>query len=160
MTAPVTQEADSEKIAMTAPVTQEPGPTGWRVAFLLPSSYTWETAPEPTDQLVTLRRVSARRMAAVRFSGTWAASRFEAHEHKLRSFIARHGLRIAGPPEYARYNPPFTPWFLRRNEVLIPVEPVAHVENLEREVVHVFIHRDRVGSEQVHHGVAGRRSFG
>ena len=121
MTAPVSQEAASEKIPMTAPVSQERGPGGWRVAFLLPASYSWETAPLPTDERVSLRRVPAQRMAAIRFSGTWGWSRFDEHEKALRDFIAERGLAIAGPPEYARYNPPFTPWFLRRNEVLIPV---------------------------------------
>ena len=121
MTSPVSQEAASEKIPMTAPVSQERGPDGWRVAFLLPASYTWETAPRPTDERVSLRRLPSQRMAAIRFSGTWGWSRFAEHEQTLREFIAERDLAIAGPPEYARYNPPFTPWFLRRNKVLIPV---------------------------------------
>lgn len=125
MTAPVTQEAESVEIPMTAPVTQEAGPEGWRVAFLLPASYTWETAPQPTDERVSLRQVPAQRMAAIRFSGTWGESRFAEREGRLRSFIAERDLEVAGPPEYARYNSPFTPWFLRRNEVLIPVLPTS-----------------------------------
>ena len=76
MTAPVTQEVGSEKIEMTAPVTQEGGDDGWRIAFLLPASYSWETAPQPTDDRVSLRLVPARRMAAIRFSGRWGEPRF------------------------------------------------------------------------------------
>lgn len=125
MTSPVTQEAASEKIEMTAPVTQESGPDGWRVAFLLPGDYTWDTAPRPTDERLELRRVPAQRMAALRFSGTWGGSRFAEHEQKLRELIDEHGLEVTGPAEYARYNPPMTPWFLRRNEILIPVATPA-----------------------------------
>jgi hypothetical protein len=121
MTAPVTQEAGSEKIDMTAPVTQEGRDGQWRIAFLLPSSYTWDTAPAPTDERVSLRQVPSQRMAAIRFSGRWGESRFQEHERKLREFITRQGLEVAGAVEYARYDPPFKPWFMRRNEVLIPV---------------------------------------
>jgi hypothetical protein len=124
MTAPVTQEAGSEKIDMTAPVTQEGVDGAWRIAFLLPSSYSWETAPEPTDERVSLRRVPARRMAAIRFSGRWGEPRFLEHEERLRTFIAAQGLEVSGETEYARYDPPFKPWFLRRNEVLIPVTSI------------------------------------
>ena len=60
-------------------------------------------------------------MAAVRFSGTWGEDRFVNHEGKLRAHLAEHGLQPVGEAVYARYNPPFTPWFMRRNEVLIPV---------------------------------------
>jgi hypothetical protein len=126
MTAPVTQEAHSEKIEMTAPVTQEAGDGGWRIAFLLPSSYSWDTAPEPTDERVSLRLVPGRRMAAIRFSGRWGEPRFLEHEERLRDFIAAQGLEITGETEYARYDPPFKPWFLRRNEVLIPIATTPH----------------------------------
>jgi hypothetical protein len=127
MTAPVTQETASEKIAMTAPVTTEGGDGSWRVAFVLPATYTWETAPEPTDELVTLRQVPGRLVAAVRFSGRWKHERFLEQEKLLEALLERHGLRRAGDTVYARYDPPFKPYFMRRNEVLIPVEPI-HAE--------------------------------
>jgi hypothetical protein len=121
MTAPVVQEPSSEKIAMTAPVVQEPDGSGWRVAFVLPAEYSWETAPQPTDPRVSLRLVPERTVAAVRFSGTWGEDRFASRENELRAQLAKRGLRPVGEAVYARYNPPFTPWFMRRNEVLIPV---------------------------------------
>ncbi len=120
MTAPVVQEPTSEEIAMTAPVVQEAGDDGWRVAFVLPAKYSWETAPEPTDSRVELRLVPERLVAALRFSGTWGEERFMEHERQLRELLAEHGLEAAGKAVYARYNPPFTPWFMRRNEILIP----------------------------------------
>lgn len=121
MTAPVVQEAASRKIAMTAPVVQEADEEGWRVAFVLPAEFSWETAPLPTDSRVALRLVPERTVAALRFSGTWGEERFAEHERRLRALIAEHGLEPAGEAVSARYNPPFTPWFMRRNEVLIPV---------------------------------------
>ena len=121
MTAPVVQEPSSEKIAMTAPVVQEADESGWRVAFVLPAEYSWETAPQPTDPRVSLRLVPERTVAALRFSGTWGEDRFMHRESELRAQLVKHGLQPVGEAAYARYNPPFTPWFMRRNEVMIPV---------------------------------------
>jgi len=123
MTAPVTQEAVSQKIDMTAPVVQEADGSGWSVAFVLPADITWETAPEPNDSMVELRLVPERLMAAIRFSGGWGEDRFSARESELRALLAEHDLQAVGSAVYARYNAPFTPWFLRRNEVMIPVSP-------------------------------------
>jgi hypothetical protein len=122
MTAPVSQEALSEKISMTAPVTQERKGEKWRITFLMPSTYTLETLPEPLDERVRLRETPARLMAALRYSGTWSRQRYEEKEALLMEMIKDRGLTQTGVPVWARYNPPFMPWFLRRNEVLIPVE--------------------------------------
>jgi hypothetical protein len=122
MTAPVSQEALSEKIPMTAPVTQERKGGKWRIAFLMPSTYTLETLPEPLDERVKLKETPARLMAALRYSGTWSRQRYEKKEAFLMEMIKERGLTQIGGPLWARYNPPFMPWFLRRNEVLIPVE--------------------------------------
>ena len=124
MTAPVTQEAAAVKIPMTAPVGQEKVAGKWRITFVMPSSYTREILPEPLDPRVKLVEVPGGLVAAVRYSGTWSRTRYEVQETRLRDFIKKKGLRIVGEPVFARYNPPFLPWFLRRNEVLIPVAPV------------------------------------
>ncbi len=122
MTAPVTQNPASEKIAMTAPVEQQRRAGGWTVAFAMPKAYSLESLPVPKDPDVSLRRVPARRMAAVRYSGTWSEKRYRRYLHDLEAWMAKNGLRMTGEPVWARYNPPFTPWFLRRNEILIQVE--------------------------------------
>jgi hypothetical protein len=124
MTAPVTQsrsEDGGEKIAMTAPVTQVAAGDGYRVAFTLPASYTLETAPTPLDKTIEIRAVPAQLVASWRYSGRWTESNYREHEEKLREQTEKRGLTIAGEPVLARYNPPFMPSFLRRNEVLIPV---------------------------------------
>lgn len=121
MTAPVTQSG-GEKIAMTAPVSQVPDQGGYRVAFMVPSQYTRETVPTPTDPAVKIREVPARLAACLRYSGRWTEERYLEHEQELHQLIKARGLVENGAPILARYNPPFMPWFLRRNEVLIPVE--------------------------------------
>lgn len=121
MTAPVAQEAMSEKIAMTAPVGQSKSTEGWVVSFMMPASYTRETLPEPADPEVKIREIPARRMAAVRYSGRWTEGRYLHYRGALEAWIKEKGYRALGEAVWARYNPPFTPWLLRRNEVLIPV---------------------------------------
>jgi effector-binding domain-containing protein len=125
MTAPVSQEAIGEKIKMTAPVGQQRVQDRWAVSFMMPASYTLETLPEPEDPDVTFRQVPARRMAAVRYSGFWSEKNYLRYKMELESWIHERGLTIVGDPVWARYNPPFTPWFLRRNEILIPVKAGA-----------------------------------
>jgi effector-binding domain-containing protein len=122
MTAPVSQNRKGEEIKMTAPVGQRSVQDKWAVSFMMPASYTLETLPEPKDPDVTLRQVSARRMAAVSYSGFWSEKNYLRYKSALEAWIHEQGLSIAGEPLWARYNPPFTPWFLRRNEVLIPVK--------------------------------------
>ena len=122
MTAPVSQESASEKIAMTAPVSQETVDGKWRITFTMPAEYSMETLPMPLDDRVILKLEPGRLMAAIRYSGTWSRDRYQEKEASLRSFIGEHGLKVVGEPVFARYNAPYTLWFLRRNEVLIPVE--------------------------------------
>ena len=122
MTAPVSQDANSEKIAMTAPVNQEKTGNQWRIAFLMPSAYTLEKLPQPLDPKVLLKEIPARRMAAITYSGTWSKKRYEEKKALLDIFIKKQGLQSIGEPVFARYNPPFMPWFLRRNEVLLQVK--------------------------------------
>lgn len=121
MTAPVSQQPTGEKIKMTAPVGQQAVQQGWAVSFMMPATYTLETLPQPKDSQVSLRQVSVRLMAVVRYSGSWCEKAYLRNKRELESWIVQRGLTIMGDPVWARYNPPFTPWFLRRNEILIPV---------------------------------------
>jgi hypothetical protein len=121
MTAPVAQEPASEKIAMTAPVAQEKVGDRYRITFVMPSKYTLETLPQPTDPQIRLSAEPERTVAAIRYSGFWSRSRYDDHERSLREWIQKRGFETVGQPVWARYDPPFKPWFLRRNEVLIEV---------------------------------------
>jgi hypothetical protein len=122
MTAPVEQQAASEKIAMTAPVTQQAYGDKYAVSFVMPAKYTLETLPAPTDPAVTVKEIPGYKAAVIRYSGTWSPKRYEAKKAALEAYIKDNGLIAAGEPIWARYDPPFQVWFLRRNEVIIPVE--------------------------------------
>lgn len=121
MTAPVSQEKVSKKIPMTAPVSQEKSDQGWVVSFMMPATNTLETLPRPDNDKIKLRVVPARRMASVRYSGTWKEKRYNKFLKKLQAWIKEKELEVTGEPIWARYNPPFQLWFLRRNEILIPI---------------------------------------
>jgi hypothetical protein len=117
MTAPVTQTAAPVKMEMTAPVTQAAVAGGMRVQFVLPKGVTVESAPEPLDPRVQLRLVPASPWAAIRYSGMWTQSNYEEHLALLKATLDKAGVATQGEPVLARYNAPFTPWFLRRNEI-------------------------------------------
>jgi len=125
MTAPVSQEPAGQKIAMTAPVGQRRVGERWAVSFMMPASYGLETLPVPLDPQVTLRQVPARRMAALRYSGAWNKKGYLRHKEELESWIQERELAVLGEPAWARYDAPFIPWFMRRNEILIPVDAGA-----------------------------------
>ena len=121
-----------EKIAMTAPVVQQSadrseaglgtGADDYRIAFVLPAGLTLEAAPPPTDPAVRLRVVPPTTAAAIRFSGRWSESSFQSHLERLREALTVSGLVTRGTPRFARFDPPYLPAFLRRNEVLLDVE--------------------------------------
>ena len=120
MTAPVTQEA-SEKIAMTAPVTQQGAGSSWKVRFIMPASYTMESLPKPRDPKVQLSQIASRRFAVIRFSGMAGEASLQRQTALLTQFIAARKLTAVSAPSYAFYNPPWTLPFMRRNEVMIEV---------------------------------------
>ncbi len=117
MTAPVTQAAVPVKLEMTAPVTQTAAPGGFLVQFVLPKGVTAASAPEPLDSRVQLREVPPTRFAAIRYSGFWSESNYNEHLAKLQAALRAADLAWEGAPVYSRYNAPFTPWFMRRNEI-------------------------------------------
>jgi len=129
MTSPVEQSPDigsGERIAMTTPVLQTPHGQQEResyvVRFIMPSNYTLDTLPEPEDPRISIRQVDARFMAVRSYSGTWSEKRYRKNEAVLLQAVQTAGLTAIGEPIFARYNPPFTLWFLRRNEVLVEVK--------------------------------------
>lgn len=126
MTAPVMQSpAVGESIAMTAPVLQTGANGAWSVRFMMPSRYTLDTLPTPNDQRVHLITLPAARVAVVRFSGLAHERDIQQKTAELEAFITVQHLVATGPASLARYNPPWTLWFMRRNEIMIPIQDGA-----------------------------------
>jgi effector-binding domain-containing protein len=120
MTAPVIQQP-SEKIAMTAPVTQQSGEGDWVVRFVMPSDYTMQTLPKPNNPDVSLKEIAERRFAVIRFSGLAKSKSLEKQTKELEAFIQSHNLQAISGAIYAFFNPPWTLPFLRRNEVMTEI---------------------------------------
>lgn len=110
---------ESEKIAMTAPVTMEAQSQQWRLHFVMPQGTSLATLPQPIDHQVQLRELPAQRMAAVRFSGLTTAASIAHNTQRLRDWLMAQNISFEDRPQVARYNDPFTlPWN-RRNEILL-----------------------------------------
>ena len=122
----------SLKIPMTSPVAQiyagreRDNVSGkWAVRFFLPKDLSAEAIPEPLQLGVNIVTLSAQRFASVSFKGTQNDKKVAKNRARLREFIAQNGYRVSGQPVYAFYDPPFVPWFLRDNEILLPIEKVS-----------------------------------
>ena len=127
MTAPVTSQAsrDGERMKMTAPVISDaPGSEreSYTYAFVMESRYTMATLPKPIDPRIRLVEKPARVVAARRYSGSWSTRNYQKNESALMAALDKDGIALSGEPYLARYNSPFTLWFMRRNELLIEIE--------------------------------------
>ena len=109
---------------MTAPVTSQSTDSedSFTYAFVMERKYTMATLPKPNNPDVRLVRRPGGVMAVHRYSGSWSEERYETHEKVLLDALATDRVETTGSPVFARYNAPFTPWFLRRNEIMIEVE--------------------------------------
>jgi hypothetical protein len=123
MTVPVVMEPAAEKIEMTVPVLTGTEPDGNRqvMQFVLPARFDEQTAPQPTDSQLRVRRVDAQWLAVRVYSGRASDSNYRENAFELMRALAAAELTPAGPARFAVYNGPFTPWFLRRNEVMVPI---------------------------------------
>jgi hypothetical protein len=132
------QNRTSQSLAMTAPVLQrrdataggpthiesvatETSPGRYVVSFVMPQGSTQESLPDPGDARVAIRAVPTELAAAARYSGRWTSSSYEQQTDRLLRAVHDAGLETTGPPRFARFDPPWTPWFRRRNEVVVPV---------------------------------------
>ena len=117
-----------EKIKMTAPVSQAKDASGdWWVSFVMPRARTLDTLPRPRDTSVELVNLPARTMAVAKYRGGWSGKRYAAHEARLLEAVSSSQWRPEASPEWARYNPPMWPGFMKRNEIMVQVTPYATV---------------------------------
>ena len=119
----------SEKIAMTAPVTLEPlsgetsmqTATQWRVDFVMPRQYTLENIPKPKNSAVKLRQVPGKLFLVHKFSGLGSLSTVQQKTDEMLAWAARKGYKTIGSVQLARYDPPWTLPMFRRNEIMIEI---------------------------------------
>jgi len=124
MTAPVRTVRDGgESVSMTAPVRTDREGSTVTMAFYLPAAYDPETAPPPTDPKVRLVVEPPRTVATRRFSWYATDDRVERERRALLDVLAEHDVEPLGSPVLLQYNDPWTPPFMRRNEVEVLVEP-------------------------------------
>jgi len=130
MTAPVqmSMPASGEKIDMTAPVQTSMKGEELNVAFMLPSQFSFENAPQPTDTRVVIKKMPARVMAVIRYSGRWTEANREKYAFRLQDYLNQNGVVAISGPESAAYNAPFTPPFMRRNEIMFEIEDYPGME--------------------------------
>jgi hypothetical protein len=123
MTAPV-ESREGVRMNMTAPVTSQSkdGDGVFTYSFVMERKYTMDTLPKPTNRDIRLVERPERIMAVHRYSGTWSEKRYEEHEKILLDALATDRVKTRAAPVFARYNAPFTPWFLRRNEIMVEIE--------------------------------------
>jgi hypothetical protein len=122
MTTPVSIEPRAEKISMTAPVGVQQANEGWKLYFVMPSQYDLETLPKPNNPLVSIKQTPSQKFAVIRFSGLVDEEKMAKKVVELTHWIESKNLKMISAPELARYNPPWTLPFLRRNEVMIAVD--------------------------------------
>ena len=113
----------SEKMQMTAPVESHVADDSDEItyAFVMESKYTVDTLPAPNNEKIRIREKPRRVVAAMRFSGRWTEKNVNRHKQQFLAELAADGIEPLGNVELARYNSPFTPWFLRRNELIVPI---------------------------------------
>jgi len=116
MTSPVVQR-QSMKIAMTAPVVESSSGGQNRLAFMLPSKFNLDSAPRPSNSSITIREMPVRLIASIRYSGRWTEKNVKKYKAKLEQHLSERGVETVGEYSTAVYNAPFTPPFMRRNEI-------------------------------------------
>ena len=124
MTTPVAIEGQapkSAKIAMTTPVSIESNAGQWIVSFVMPAEYTMESLPKPLNSKVQLRQIPAVKRAVISFTGFYNANKVAERTMELEEWMRTKNLPAASAPKFARYNPPWTLPFMRRNEIMIDV---------------------------------------
>ena len=124
MTAPVlrSEAPAGQKLKMTAPVLEKEGEGGGVMAFVMPPGMKLEELPQPANPKVTLRAVPGFKAAVIRFSGWGSQATVRKKTKLLAAAMERDGMTPVSAPVTAFFNPPWTPPFMRRNEVIIAIE--------------------------------------
>lgn len=112
----------SEKIEMTAPVLIDTSKETKTMSFIMPRSTVQSGVPQPAAENVKLAKMEAARFAVLRFEGGRTKENEQAATEKLSSWLEGQKIAAKGEPLFAYYDPPWTPVFLCRNEVMIRID--------------------------------------
>ena len=112
----------SEKIEMTSPVLIDTAKDKKTMSFIMPRKAVEKGVPKPAGESVSLGKVVAARFAVLRFAGGRTAEHEKAAIEKLTTWLDGQKIAGKGDPIFAYYDPPWTPVFLRRNEVMIRID--------------------------------------
>ena len=118
MTVPVTQ---SVKIDMTSPVNQRTRNGRMQMQFFLPSKFTLQNAPKPTNKRVKLVLVEGGFYAVIKYSGRLTNQNFLKHYKKLTNQLIKDQIDFIEPAIRATFNGPFTLPVLRKNEIMMKI---------------------------------------
>ncbi|KKB96056.1 SOUL heme-binding protein [Candidatus Arcanobacter lacustris] len=114
------------KIAMTAPVMQQKQENAWNISFVMPGLYSFDELPKPFNNKIKLLEIPQKIFVVIRFSGLTSDSNIARNLAKLKDFISEHNFKPLSQEIYAFYNPPWTLPFLRRNEIMVEIQPQVH----------------------------------
>jgi len=122
MTAPVISSIKNKEIEMTAPVISEKDKHKWLISFVMPSEYSLDTLPKPNNADVKIIALEIEKYAVIVFSGLVRESSFEEKIILLKNYVEENNFIVDGNVQIARYNPPWTLPFFRRNELLLKIK--------------------------------------
>lgn len=118
----ISLDGGSLKIDMTVPVVISKRKDDWSFYFVMPSEYSLETLPKPNNSQIKIKNLKNRKCAVLKFSGSVTEEKLNSKTAELISWINSKNLNMTGVAQLARYNPPWTLPFLRRNEIIIEID--------------------------------------
>jgi len=121
MTAPVILEPKSKIINMTAPIITEGNNREWLISFIMPKEFSIKTLPKPNNKDIKIISLPKEKYAVIVFSGLVREVSYKEQAMLLNNFISDSNLTSVGQLQIARYNPPWTLPFFRRNELMVKI---------------------------------------
>ena len=107
---------------MTTPVFSTSGGDLQEMSFVLPEEVAKDGAPKANNQNIAVTKRQAGRFAVYRYSGRWTEARDKEARETLAKWVKEQELTLKSVMEKASYDPPFTPPFMRRNEIMVRID--------------------------------------
>ena len=107
---------------MTIPVTQTEKSGIMTMQFYLPSKFSKDNVPDPTNTDIEVIIIEGGYYAVIRYSGRASEKNFIKYKSILEDQLTKDNIQIQSPPIKATYNSPFTLSIIRRNEAMFRVK--------------------------------------